>query len=71
MNTDVFVGDEFETTFNTNMFENYLLFETAISFETALDAAALNDPKQFEAIGRSLITELYNKHELWMNKGKL
>jgi hypothetical protein len=71
MNTDVFVGDDFKVTINPIRLENYLTFETAISFETALDAYALNNPEQLQAIGRSLITELYNKHELWLQKGKL
>lgn len=71
MNTDVFVGDEFNVTLNPMRLENYLSFETAISYETALDAYALNNPAQLEAIGRSLVTELYNKHELWFQKGKL
>ena len=71
MNIDVFVGNEFEVTLNPMRLENYLLFEGAISYETALDAYALNDPEQLQAIGRSLVTELYNKHELWFQKGKL
>lgn len=71
MNTDVFVNDDFKVTLNADRFENYLSFSAAISFETALDAAALKNDEFYKEIGKSLITELYNKHELWMTKGAI
>jgi hypothetical protein len=46
--------------------EPRLTFSGLISFETALDAAMLDQPEHYEAIGRALITELFSMREQWM-----
>lgn len=71
MNTVVGVGNEFKVELNIMSFETYIMFNAMMLYETALDAAMLDDPKHFEEIGRSLINSLFEKRQLWMEKGKI
>ncbi len=65
MNTHIGIEeDKFKVTWY--QLEPRLRFNGLISFETALDAAMLDQPEHYEAIGRALITELFSMREQWM-----
>jgi hypothetical protein len=70
MNTHIGIEeDKFKVTWY--QLEPRLRFNGLISFETALDAAMLDQPEHYEAIGRALITELFSMREQWMGLGGL